>query len=304
MIRPSSTLPHFVPDRLRDVLFVSDLDGTLLTPEHSLHPTDRDALNAMIDGGLQFTIASARSIVSMREVCRGLRLKLPVIELNGAFLSEYPSGQHLHVEALEPNLAVDVYRLIEAEGHYPFLSTHSERGDRVYINAITNPAAQDYVSYMESNEDQRLQPFGMVETGLKESVVVIGFSEKRTRLEPMVERLRQRYGEALHLQLMGDIYRPDHGWFTVTAPGANKGAAVLRLKERLFAGRSSLHVVTFGDGVNDVPLFAAADTRVAVANAIEPLRTAAHLTIGQHETGSVVKAVRDWYENVVEGAKP
>ncbi len=46
-------------------LYVSDLDGTLLGNDTSLSQYSKDTLNAMLDQGLLFTVASARIIASM-----------------------------------------------------------------------------------------------------------------------------------------------------------------------------------------------------------------------------------------------
>ena len=46
-------------------LYVSDLDGTLLGNDTSLSQYSKDTLNAMLDQGLLFTVASARSIASL-----------------------------------------------------------------------------------------------------------------------------------------------------------------------------------------------------------------------------------------------
>ena len=44
-----------------DTLYISDLDGTLLTPECKVSDETASALNTMIANGLFFTVATARS---------------------------------------------------------------------------------------------------------------------------------------------------------------------------------------------------------------------------------------------------
>ena len=68
-------------------LFVSDLDGTLLTARETVSEYSLGHLNALIDEcGLQFTYATARSRNSAAKACRGLRQNLPVILYNGAVI--------------------------------------------------------------------------------------------------------------------------------------------------------------------------------------------------------------------------
>ncbi|HSR93555.1 MAG TPA: HAD hydrolase family protein, partial [Solirubrobacterales bacterium] len=76
-------------------LYVCDLDGTLLGRGAKLSEFARDGLNQLLSAGVQLTIASSRRTVAMRALLAGVELRLPVIELNGAFVSELESGRHL-----------------------------------------------------------------------------------------------------------------------------------------------------------------------------------------------------------------
>ena len=53
-------------------LYVSDVDSTLLRSDGSLSSYTRDTLNRLIADGLQFTVASARSCASLRQLLAGL----------------------------------------------------------------------------------------------------------------------------------------------------------------------------------------------------------------------------------------
>ena len=59
-----------------DVLYVSDLDGTLLQDDATLSPRGRALLTELLDDGVPFTVASARSIGSMGPILQGLDLSL------------------------------------------------------------------------------------------------------------------------------------------------------------------------------------------------------------------------------------
>jgi hydroxymethylpyrimidine pyrophosphatase-like HAD family hydrolase len=55
-------------------LYVSDLDGTLLQSDASLSSVSENALREMLADGLLFTVASARSVVAIQQMLRGLPL--------------------------------------------------------------------------------------------------------------------------------------------------------------------------------------------------------------------------------------
>ena len=69
-------------------LYVSDLDGTLMRNNEQLSEYTVRTINELVEQGLSFTYATARSIESARPIAGGLKLKLPVITRNGAVLAD------------------------------------------------------------------------------------------------------------------------------------------------------------------------------------------------------------------------
>ena len=67
----------------KDVLYVSDLDGTLMRSDGTLSPETARMINALTERGVAFTYATARSIESARTIAGGLNLPLPAITRNG-----------------------------------------------------------------------------------------------------------------------------------------------------------------------------------------------------------------------------
>lgn len=75
-----------------DTLYISDLDGTLLTPECKVSDETASALNTMIANGLFFTVATARSASSAAPLLEKLNLRLPVILMNGVVIYDMENG--------------------------------------------------------------------------------------------------------------------------------------------------------------------------------------------------------------------
>ncbi len=69
-------------------LFVTDLDGTLLTKEERVSEYSREKLNRMIERGLMFTYATARSYESAQKAVAGLELNIPVVLYNGGLICQ------------------------------------------------------------------------------------------------------------------------------------------------------------------------------------------------------------------------
>ena len=96
------------------------------------------------------------------------------------------------------------------------------------------------------------------------------------------EELKNRY----YCVYSRDIYSGDQ-WLEVLPKNATKANAVLQLKE--YCGCEKL--VVFGDGLNDIPMFRAADECYAVENAAAELKEIASGIIGNNNEDSVAEFI-------------
>lgn len=69
-------------------LYVTDLDGTLLTSRKCISEYSIQTINQLVEKGMLFTYATARSLSSASKVTEGLHLKTPIVAYNGANLYE------------------------------------------------------------------------------------------------------------------------------------------------------------------------------------------------------------------------
>jgi hydroxymethylpyrimidine pyrophosphatase-like HAD family hydrolase len=74
--------------------------------------------------------------------------------------------------------------------------------------------------------------------------------------------------------------------------GATKAAAIRQLKEMLGVER----IVAFGDGRNDLSMFALADECYAVENAHPDLKAAATAVIGSNREDGVARWLREHWQ--------
>ena len=109
---------------LRELLYVSDLDDTLLDGEGKLPPDSIKRLNRLIDQGLNFTIATARNYDSVYPLLRGLNLQHPVILFNGVYLTEFHTGTNIFFsDFISPEMINKVIALVEPRDIAPFIYT-------------------------------------------------------------------------------------------------------------------------------------------------------------------------------------
>ena len=273
-------------------LYVSDLDGTLLNHDATLSANTRKILHGLLDDGLNFTVASARSVVSMRAILHGLPLRLPIIASNGAFMTNFHTGRHEIVNALPHDVAAEIYRLIAAQGQIPFISCHTSGTDRLCYTNIANAGMQHLLDDRIAARDPRLRSLARLEDALADNVVcftIIGDLGPLTELE---QRVLQSCGTQVETHLVIDPYS-GWPWLTIHDHRASKDQAIRELVKNY--GLHDKELVVFGDEINDIKMFQSAHRAFAVSNAVEAVKRVATAVIGKNSEDGVVKFIQgDW----------
>jgi len=268
-------------------LFVSDLDGTLLGPDAVLSEYSRRALRSLIANGLLFTVATARTVPSIRALIGDVMLQLPVIELNGAFVSDLATGRHLMVQALAPDAANRVMAAIDRRGLSAFVATSFGDQDHLYHAGLPNPAMAWYRDEKVALGDSRLRAVPDLRGALAEPVVGFTLLAERDALLALAAEVRAELADGVQLHLFENIYC--RGWWELSIQDrrATKSAAIARLRRWL--DLESGRLVVFGDGVNDLDMFLDADHAVAVENAVPEIVAVASEVAARNDQDGVVR---------------
>jgi len=275
-------------------LYVSDLDGTLLDPSGRLRPRCRDGLNELLDAGLPFTVASARSVHSIAPILDGLRLRLPVLEFNGAYLTELDTRRVHFCRSIADDIVLDVVQRGRVAGLAVTVSTYDGQAQRFYMPA--SPPNAGVAWYLEDRQragDARLQlvadPAAEVAAQLadEQRVVCLTFIAREAQLRPLQRGIDGSCGERVRTLCSENRYSPGWYWLTVHDARATKAHGLRELAQHCGVGLSE--VTVFGDEINDVPMFEVAGRSVAVGNAVPDLQAIADELIDDHASGSVVR---------------
>lgn len=268
----------------KKLLYVSDLDGTLLGPYGDFPKAWADRLNRMIERGLRFTIATARNYDSAHPLLREVNLRIPAILFNGAYLTEFQTGENLDESNFIASGVVDeLMEMTRQLGMDPFVYTYGERHHLYYRNA-TNEGSQGYLKSLEG--DGRLRYVEEYEFNDDERIAGFLLIDTPETLEPVYRSLKERFPEDLNLYFAKDIARPRFHWLQMFHHHADKGTMLRTLASRLDTPLSQ--VVVFGDYLNDLEMFEIAGKSIAVANALPEVQAAAHQVIGSHAEGAVL----------------
>lgn len=265
------------------ILYVSDLDGTLLTNEKKPSEFTINTINNLIERGVMFTFATARSFVTASEVSKGIKLKLPFVSFNGTFIVSN-DGEILKANYFEKADAQNILEELLKSKIKPLVFSHIDGNEKFsYDKSQITPEISRFLK--DHKNDKRENPVEL----LKINGDVFHFTciDKKEKLKPLFERYKEKFSCVLYK----DMYSGDY-WFEIQPKVATKGNGIIQLKELLGCDR----VVCFGDGVNDTEMFLCADECYAVSNADEKLKEIATTVIESNNNDGVAK----WLLNYID----
>jgi Cof subfamily protein (haloacid dehalogenase superfamily) len=257
-------------------IFFSDLDGTLLDDDGSVHPDTVQAFAELAAKGTRIVLASGRIPRTMAPVCAALELEGPQITMNGALLCDPLTGATLHGHTLDEDAVRD---------HLAFAE---ERGLPAVLAQPDGYTAPDVASLRASISADLL-------TEVRDVEALVRSRPYKTYLMTGRERFRAVLAEA---------YERFAGRYHVTSGGmddsielldlrANKGHAAAALARHL--GVPMTEVAAAGDGLNDVELLQACGVSIAMHEAPEHLREVATHVAPPRSEGGLVRAVEQLF---------
>ena len=262
-------------------LYVTDLDGTLLNTRDRISPESLRIINKLVERGMLFTYATARSLESASVVAQGLTLNMPVIVYNGAFILLPDTGEIISALYFTEEEAGFVRCVLNQARISPLVYSYVQGRESVSWNASReNEGIRRYLSKRKG--DRRLRPLEDV-CGLYDGDVFyytcIGEKEE---LMPLYE-LFSRDGR-FRCTIQQELYRPEY-LCEIMPRKATKAEAIKFLKALWNCDR----IVSFGDAVNDIPMFELSDECYAVENAVPELKKAATGIVDSNDRDGVAK---------------
>lgn len=152
----SFSLPR---NRQKDILFISGLDDTLLHENDNLSDYSRVELNRMLDEGVNFTISTMRTPASLMEPMRDIKLKLPVIVMDGAVLYDIRENVYLKTYVISNSMSKEILQLVHVQGLQCFVNVviddmlvifYRETEDEVHHQLVKEMRKSPYRNYVKS----------------------------------------------------------------------------------------------------------------------------------------------------------
>ena len=263
---------------MQSVLYLSDLDGTLLDRNAVLPPSDAARINRLTAEGVMFSFATARTVRSVSHILRDVDFThpgaAPVALMNGTMIRDMREGRYLAVEKIPPDAVRRVMGAMDETGAEPFVYTvdpvRPVDGDPLLTSyrRLANDCMRRF-------RDERIEKYGKPFARFSRPEDLPGETVYFCVLgdEALVRRTAAAADGigGIRQTFYPDAYAEGVWYLEIFPETASKRRAVEFLRSYTGADR----VVAFGDNRNDLPMFEAADFSVAVSSASEEVKAAA-----------------------------
>ena len=264
-------------------LYVSDLDGTLLNSKQEITPFSRNNLNNLIEKGVAFTIATARTPATAIDILKGLEIKLPLILMNGVIIYDNYNKEYIDIKTTD-----NILKVLEKECKNFLLYSIKDNHMNVYYKEFLNEAE---ISFYDERKDKKLKTFIKTSNygaSIEDSKVInIVIMDKKEVIEEINSKLEDI--KNITINYYKDIYNPKWYFMEIYSSKASKAKGIKFLSKYL----KSEKLITFGDNLNDIPMFLISDRCYAMENADERLKEISTKVIGNNNLDAVVKFLLD-----------
>lgn len=268
------------------VLYVTDLDGTLLNTHDRINPQSLAIINDLVKRGMLFTYATARSLVSASVVTQGLSTDIPIIAYNGAFIIHPSTGEILSKESFTIEDMKQVIDVLERFNIFPLVYSYVEGEEKVsWIVKEENEGIRRYLSLRKG--DKRLRPVSDKDELYQGDMFYFTCIGEQEELQPVYDIFSNN--ARFRCTIQQELYRPEY-WCEIMPSKATKAEAIHKLKQLWNCDK----VVSFGDAVNDIPMFEISDECYAVENAVEELKALATGIIDSNDNDGVAKWLKKY----------
>lgn len=265
-------------------LYVSDLDGTLLNEHSVLSDYTIENLNKIIEKGVLFTAATARTPATVIKIFEKVNLNLPLIVMTGASHFNMATKEYNNIVSLSPEKCKEITDILHKHPLCTFAYTLNNHMQTVYYSNFPNPASEYYI---RDRSDSAYKKF----------ILCDDFNSCNPLFYCVIDKTELLYDLQNQLKDINDIainfypteFDENYSYLEIFDKGASKAIAVKNLAKVIGADK----IVAFGDGVNDMSLFEVADASYAMENATQKLRNIASQVIGSNVEDSVIKKIME-----------
>ena len=253
-------------------IYITDLDHTFLRTDLSVSDYTKKIWNSYAEDAT-LSIATARTYKKTMQFLEGVSLNAPMILLDGALIAT-PDKQIIETKLLSQEVADEIIALGATLGIFPFILSLADNNlNESFFYSHTLNRYQSEILKRYANDDHTR---GFANLRAPQDNFKIVYMAEEELLVELEAKIKTIFGDTLKYILAPEAYMGCY-FLTILHKDADKAHAIQSVAQAAEFDLDKLTV--FGDNLNDLGMFALANTSVAVANAHEEVKRKADIVL-------------------------
>lgn len=247
-------------------IFFADLDGTVLNEKKEISPATRAAVDYFMEKGNYLAIATGRSVVSAKKVCRrfGFEWKnMYLATFNGSLIYDTQKDEEIWRFKMDMQDVVDIFAMFKE------LDIACQTYSDTHIVAYKESDELNHYLSIERDPYVIVDDVRSVLSTEPCKVLGIDVHDPQKNLERIRTLIAERY-PGKYYTMYSDRY-----YLEIMPVGAGKGTGLKELSKILGVGREN--TIAAGDHENDITMLEAAGLGVCMKNGVEKAKAAADI---------------------------
>lgn len=249
-------------------LYISDLDGTLLNSNGEVSGNTIEKINFLIENGIYFTFATARSIYSAKPITSGLNINIPCILMNGVSIYNLNENKYIKNEYISLDNSLQIINIFKENSLNCFMYRIENDILKAYFTEISSYVMRSFAESRKNNYNKPFVQCGDLADMADEKTVYFTVTGEYERLFPVKNAVSAVRG--VDYAFYRDTYTGKY-YLEIFSGSASKANGIKYLRNTYGFD----NVVCFGDNLNDIKMFYESDIKIAVGNAVPELKETA-----------------------------
>ena len=214
----------------KNTIYVCGIDDVLINDDENAYQYNKVELNRLIDSGLKFTISTIHTPAVVASIMKGVKLKYPLIVMDGAAIYDLNKKDYLATEYLPDYACNTCERMIAQRGMNCFVNIMYDETILVFYGDLENTAEKDlyeksrelpYRNYI-SNRFRRYDDY--------ELVLYITVLDTEEKIRDLAKALYERFADTIRVTITDSEYE-GYFYLRIYSPKATKQNMLKKLKE-------------------------------------------------------------------------
>ena len=177
---------------------ISDLDGTLLNKKAELSKFTISVIKSLNHNKIPFSIATARSWETTKEIASILEIEYPIILMNGVFIYDPKEKVMLKEELLSTQQYKIIYQCLLENKLNPFVYCFIKNQFKILYTQVTNKCEKNYISQRLEKGDQRFTKLKEIPQEIDGNIISTITMGKYDNLKKSYEQLKKIPNFTIH----------------------------------------------------------------------------------------------------------